>query len=161
MAEDSVPAFPEDTDSFLDDIPESANTAPYVTTFAALAQLLVPVIGGVIAQVATGIDQHYNQQRNERLFRRFGKLVGDLEESALKKDYLKSPEGYDIFITAVDMNHRTRSEAKCDLIARILRGALVDFDRGRYSPEEYLNMLEPLTTKETPDSARGTQPDTK
>ena len=48
----------------------------------------------------------------------------------------------------MDESRRTRRKEKRDLYARVLRGAIVDFEQGRYSAEEYLYLISDLTLEE-------------
>jgi hypothetical protein len=83
------------------------------------------------------------------LLRLLGKHLEAIDEQAIKKDYFKTPEGFDLLIKALDESRKTRSEEKRDLIARILAGAAsTESEHGAYSPEEYLNIIATLTVKE-------------
>jgi hypothetical protein len=124
---------------------ERLNQDPYLlATISA-----VPVVGGSITQVLTGIGQQIVQERNKRLFEQLTEHMATVEEQAIKRDYLKTPEGFDLLIKALDESRRTRSEAKRDLIARILAGATSTVTgQSEYSPEEYLSIVASLTPRE-------------
>jgi hypothetical protein len=53
-----------------------------------------------------------------------------------------------LLIRALGESRKTRSEEKRGLIARILRGAVIDYEQGTYSPEEYLSLISDLTVQE-------------
>ncbi len=71
-----------------------------------------------------------------------------LEEQAVRKDYFQTPEGFDLLTKALDESRRTRSKEKRDLYARILKGAIADFEQKEYSAEEYHHLVADLTPKE-------------
>lgn len=73
--------------------------------------------------------------------------MANVDEQAIKRKYFEAPEGVDLLIKAMDESCRTRSDAKRDLIARILRGALVDGE-SEYSPGEYLTLISDLAPQE-------------
>jgi hypothetical protein len=75
------------------------------------------------------------------------KDLATVDEQSIRRDYFETPEGFDLLIKAMDESRRTRSDDERDLIARILRGALIDHE-DEYSPEEYLNLLSDLTVQE-------------
>lgn len=49
---------------------------------------------------------------------------------------------------ALDESRRTRSRLKKELHAQILKGAILDFEKGEYSSEEYLYLISDLTEQE-------------
>lgn len=123
---------------------ERLNQDPY--PLAAITA--IPYIGGSITQVITGIGREIAQERNRRLFQQLSGHLEALGERAIKKDYFETPEGFDLLVKALDESRRTRSKEKCHLIARVLRGAVVNRDQTNYSPEEYLYLVSGLTPQE-------------
>jgi hypothetical protein len=95
----------------------------------------------------TGIGQQIVQERNAKLFEQLTKHLADVDEQSIRRDYFETPEGFDRLMKAMDESRRTRSDEKRNLIARILRGALIDGE-SEYSPEEYLNLISDLTPQE-------------
>ena len=71
-----------------------------------------------------------------------------LKEHSASKTYFATEEGHDMLLLALDEARRTRSTEKKELYARILKGAVLDFERREYSPEEYLHLIADLTEKE-------------
>lgn len=67
---------------------------------------------------------------------------------AIRKGYFGTPEGYDLLIKALDESHKTSSKEKRELNARILRGAIIDFEQKKYAAEEYLHLISDLTLQE-------------
>lgn len=109
----------------------------------------VPIVGGSIAQLLSGMGQDIIQERNKKLFEQLADQIEVFGEQTIKKDYFETPEGFDLLIKVLETSSRTRSEKKRTLIARILAGASsADAERGEYSPEEYLNIVADLTDKE-------------
>jgi len=109
----------------------------------------MPVAGGSITQVLTGIGQQIVQERNERLFEQVSEHLATIDKEAIRRNYFETPEGFDLLIKALDESRKTRSDEKRDLIARILAGATsTDAGNGGYSPEECLNVVADLTEKE-------------
>src|SRR5215204_3566296 len=122
---------------------ERLNQDPYLLATVSA----VPIIGGSITQVLTGIGQQIVQKRNAKLFEQLSEHLAEVDEQSIRRDYFETPEGFDLLIKAMDESRRTRSDEKRDLIVRILRGALIDHE-GEYSPEEYLNLISDLTVQE-------------
>lgn len=110
---------------------ERLNQDPYLLATVSA----VPIIGGSITQVLTGIGQQIVQKRNAKLFEQLSEHLASVDEQSIRRDYFETPEGIDLLIKAMDESCRTRSDEKRDLIARILRGALTK-EKGEYSPEE-------------------------
>lgn len=110
---------------------------------------VIPILGGSIAQLLSGMGQEIVKERNRKLFEQLSEEIKVFGEQTITKDYFETPEGFDEFIKALETSSRTRSEEKRTLVARILAGAAsADADRGEYSPEEYLNIVADLTDKE-------------
>ncbi len=127
----------------LEGVIERLNQDPYLLA----AITAIPGVGGSITQVLTGIGQQIVQERNNRLFEQLAEHVAMVDKQAIRSDYFETPEGFDLLIKAMDESRKTRSDEKRDLIARILRGALID-GKGEYSAEEYLNLISDLTPQE-------------
>ncbi len=129
---------------------ESLNTALEVIAEEPGLQAILNSIpyGGSLNALLAGKGQRIMQERRDEFLRLLGKHLEAIEKEAIKKDYFETPEGFDLLIKALDESRKTRSEEKRDLIARVLRGAVVDFERGSYSPEEYLYLLSDLTVQE-------------
>ena len=95
-----------------------------------------------------GRGERIGKERLEEFLTLLAGELKTLETQAVRKDYFETPEGYDLLIKALDEARKTRSKEKRDLYARILRGAIADFEQGRYSAEEYLYLISDLTLKE-------------
>ena len=125
-------------------IAELANKDPLV-----LASIsAVPYFGSTLATFFSTKWLAIYQERTAALFRKFGEHLNNLDEQTMKQDYFDTAEGIDLLIKAVEQSSRTRGEEKRDLIARILCGAIMDFEESEYSPEEYLYLLSALTVRE-------------
>jgi hypothetical protein len=123
---------------------ERLNQDPYLLA----AITAIPYVGGSITQVLTGIGQQIIQERNSKLLAQLSERLANVDEEAIRQGYFETPEGFDLLIKAMDESRKTRSDNKRDLIARILRGAVLDYERGEYSPEEYLYLVSDLTERE-------------
>jgi hypothetical protein len=123
---------------------ERLNQDPYLLA----AITAIPYVGGSITQVFTGIGQQIVQERNAKLLAQLSERLANVDEEAIRQGYFETPEGFDLLIKAMDESRKTRSDNKRDLIARILRGAVLDYERGEYSPEEYLYLVSDLTERE-------------
>jgi hypothetical protein len=124
---------------------ERLNQDPYLLAVITA----IPGVGGSITQLLTGIGQQIVQERNAKLFEQLSEHLATVDERTIRKDYFKTPEGFDLLIKAMDESRRTRSDEKRDLIARILSGATsTDAGQGQYSPEEYLSIVASLTSRE-------------
>jgi hypothetical protein len=123
---------------------ERLNQDPYLLA----AITAIPYVGGSITQVLTGIGQQIVQERNAKLLAQLSERLANVDEEAIRQGYFETPEGFDLLIKAMDESRKTRSDNKRDLIARILRGAVLDYERGEYSPEEYLYLVSDLTERE-------------
>jgi hypothetical protein len=135
----------EQSSSRIEGAIERLNQDPYLMSVITA----VPVVGGSITQVLTGIGQQIVQERNAKMFEQLKEHLATVQEQSIRSDYFETPEGFDLLIKALDESRRTRSDDKRDLIARILSGAAsADAERGEYSPEEYLNIVADLTVKE-------------
>jgi predicted transcriptional regulator len=108
----------------------------------------VPYFGGVLATFFSAKWLEIYQERTKALFEQLAEHLNNVDEQAVRRDYFDTPEGMDLLIRAVEESSKTRSDNKRDLIARILRGAVLDYERGEYSPEEYLNLISDLTERE-------------
>jgi len=97
----------------------------------------VPLVGDSLTEIAVGKGQQIIEARREEFLQLLAEHLASLEEQAVRKDYFQTPEGFDLLIKALDEAHKTRSKEKRDLYARILRGAIVDFEQNKYSAEEY------------------------
>lgn len=71
-----------------------------------------------------------------------------LEGQVIRKDYFATEEGHDLLVKALEEARKTRSRDKREHYARILAGAVLDFERREYSPEEYLHLLSDLTERD-------------
>ena len=118
----------------------------------ALAQIigagLPGPFGAVLATWGIGqIDQIGKQRLREQLIL-LAEQLQSLENRAVRLDYFETGEGHDMLIKVLDEARRTRSRLKKELYARILKGAIVDFEPREYSSEEYLYLISDLTEKE-------------
>lgn len=71
-----------------------------------------------------------------------------VKEDSIDQEFLTSETFIDLVLNAVDTAARTRDREKIRLVAQILRGAIVEGERGDYSPEEYLHLISDLTPQE-------------
>ncbi len=108
----------------------------------------IPLVGDSLTAIAAGKGQQIIEARRDEFLQLLAEHLAMLEEQAVRKDYFQTPEGFDLLIKALDEARKTRSKEKKDLYARILRGAIVDLEQGRYSAEEYLYLISDLTIKE-------------
>lgn len=108
----------------------------------------IPLVGDSLTEIAAGKGQQIIEARRDEFLQLLAEHLAMLEEQAVRKDYFQTPEGFDLLIKALDEARKTRSKEKKDLYARILRGAIVDLEQGRYSAEEYLYLISDLTIKE-------------
>ena len=108
----------------------------------------IPLVGDSLTELAASKGQQIMEARRDEFLQLLAEHLAALEEQAVRKDYFQTPEGFDLLIKALDESRRTRSKEKRDLYARILRGAIVDFEHGGYSAEEYLRLSCDLTLKE-------------
>jgi len=105
-------------------------------------------ISGVLSQWVVGRGDKIGKERLEEFLILLAKELKTLEGQAVKKDYFDTPEGYDLLIKALDEARKTRSKEKRELYARILKGAVIDFEQKKYSAEEYLHLIADLTLNE-------------
>ncbi len=108
----------------------------------------IPLVGDSLTEIAAGKGQQIIEARRDEFLQLLAEHLATLEKQAIRKDYFQTPEGFDLLIKALDESRRTRSKEKRDIYARILRGAIVDFEQGRNSAEEYLYLISDLTLKE-------------
>jgi hypothetical protein len=108
----------------------------------------VPYFGGVLATFFSAKWLEIYQERTKVLFEQFTEHLNNLDEQAIRRDYFDTPEGMDLLIRAVEESSKTRNDDKRDLITRVLRGAVLNYGRGEYSPEEYLYLISNLTVQE-------------
>ncbi|MCA1716072.1 MAG: hypothetical protein LC781_04145, partial [Actinobacteria bacterium] len=108
----------------------------------------MPLVGDSLTELAAGKGQQIIEARRDEFLQLLAQHLATLEEAAVRKDYFQTPEGFDLLVKALDEARKTRSKEKRDIYARILRGAIVDFEQGRYSAEEYLYLISDLTLKE-------------
>jgi hypothetical protein len=108
----------------------------------------IPLVGDSLTEIAAGKGQQIIEARRDEFLQLLAEHLATLEKQAIRKDYFQTPEGFDLLIKALDESRRTRSEEKRDINASILRGAIVDFEQGRYSAEEYTYLISDLTLKE-------------
>jgi hypothetical protein len=86
----------ENTPSRVEASIERLNQDPYLLA----AITAVPVVGGSITQVLTGIGQQIVQERNARLFEQLSEHLANVDEQAIKRNYFETPEGFDLLIKA-------------------------------------------------------------
>lgn len=108
----------------------------------------IPLVGDSLTEIAAGKGQQIIEARRDEFLELLAEHLATLKDQAVRKDYFQTPEGFDLLIKALDEARRTRSKEKRDFYARILSGAIVDFEQGRYSAEEYLYLISDLTLKE-------------
>ncbi len=108
----------------------------------------IPLVGDSLTEIAAGKGQQIIEARRDEFLQLLAEHLATLKDQAVRKDYFQTSEGFDLLIKALDEARRTRSKEKRDLYARVLRGAIVDFEQGRYSVEEYLYLISDLTLKE-------------
>jgi hypothetical protein len=109
---------------------------------------LIPVVGGALSELYGGRGSRILEERRDDFLRSLSEKMQDLADRAIKEGYFETEKGADVFRKAFEEALRTRSEAKRDLYARILRGAVLDYGYEEYSPEEYLHVISDLTEQE-------------
>lgn len=140
MAENEQPTFRESLDTALEVMAED----PYLR----ILLKRVPLFGDSLVEIAAGKGQQIAQERRDEFLELLAERFVDLEGLALRKDYFETPEGIDMLVKALDESRKTRSRKKREMYARILKGAILDFERREYSSEEYLHLVADLTEKE-------------
>lgn len=108
----------------------------------------IPLVGDSLTEIAAGKGQQIIEARRDEFLGLLAEHIAAVEEQAIRSDYFQTPEGLDLLFKALDESRKTRSREKRDLYARVLSGAIVDFERREYSPEEYLNLISDLTLLE-------------
>ena len=140
MTENEQPTFKESLDTALEVIAED----PYLR----ILLKRIPLVGDSLTEIVACKGQQIMQERRDEFLELLAERLVDLEGLAVRKDYFETPEGFDLLIKALDESRKTRSREKRELYARILKGALLDFERREYSSEEYLHLIADLTEKE-------------
>jgi hypothetical protein len=108
----------------------------------------IPLVGDSLTELAAGKGQQIIEARRDEFLQLLAEHIATLEGQAVRKNYFQTPEGFDLLVKALDEARKTRSKEKRDLYARILRGAIVDFEQKKYSAEEYLYLISDLTLQE-------------
>jgi hypothetical protein len=108
----------------------------------------MPLVGDSLTELAAGKGQQIIEARRDEFLRLLAEHLATLEEATVRKDYFQTPEGFDLLVKALDEARKTRSKEKRDLYARILKGAIVDFEQKKYSAEEYFHLISDLTPQE-------------
>src|SRR4028118_1234953 len=98
----------ESSSSRIEGAIERLNKDPYLLALITA----IPGVGGSITQVLTGIGQQIVEERNAKLFKQLSEHLADIEEQSIRRDYFETPEGFDLFIKAMDASRRTRSDEK-------------------------------------------------
>ncbi len=129
---------------------ESLNTALEVIAEEPGLQAILNLIpyGGSLNELLAGKGQRIIEERRNAFLRLLFTRLEALDEETIRKDYFQTDEGFDLLFKALDEARKTRSEEKRDLIVRILCSAMLDFERGSYSPEEYLYLISDLTVQD-------------
>jgi len=115
-------------------------------TLAAIST--IPYFGSTIATFYSSKWLAKYRERTDLLFRQFEEYLDSLDERTINKGYFDTDEGFDLLYGAIEQSAKTRSEDKRELIARILRGAVVEFAQENHSPEDYLYLISDLTVRE-------------
>ncbi len=89
----------------------------------------IPLVGDSLTEIAAGKGQQLIEARRDEFLQLLAEHLAALKDQAVRKDYFQTPEGFDLLIKALDEARRTRSKEKRDLYARILKGAIVDFEQ--------------------------------
>jgi hypothetical protein len=108
----------------------------------------IPLVGDSLTELAAGKGQQIIEARRDEFLQLLAQHLATLEQLTVRKDYFLTPEGFDLLIKALDEARKTRSKEKRDLYARILKGAIIDFEQKEYSTEEYLYLISDLTPQE-------------
>jgi len=107
-----------------------------------------PKIGGGIDMIIATEGQKATKKRSFKLIDEMKQRMEQHEEEASNKEYLASDEFIDLVIKAFDSAAKTRNEEKIRLYARILTESTVRDKQETYFPEEYLNVLAGLTSRQ-------------
>lgn len=119
-----------------------------VFSFLNIAANEVPILGSVLTELRSSRMQHYMEGRIADLAEALRGEMQAVEEGVIDKEYLNSEAFFDLLLQAVDTAARTRDRRKIELVAQILRGAILQGAEGEYSPEEYLRLVSDLTVTE-------------
>ena len=123
--ENQTPSFRES----LDTTGEIFSDSP---TLKALAQAfgvsLAGPFGAILATWGIGRIDQIGKQRLREQFALLAEQLKTLEGRAVRRDYFETGEGHDMLFKVCDEARRTRSRLKKELYARILKGAILDFE---------------------------------
>lgn len=119
-----------------------------VFAFLNIAANEVPLLGGALNELRSYKMQRYMEERIADLAEALKREMSEVEEGAIDHDYLNSEAFFDLVLQAVDTAARTRNRHKIELVAQILRGAIVQGESGGYSAEEYLHLVSDLTERD-------------
>jgi len=125
------------------------------TLAAAIGAGLDAAVSGSPAPFGTALStwlvaraDEIEKRRMEEQFVLLLEQLGNLEGLAVRKDFFETGEGRDMLFKAVDEARKTRSRLKKEIFAKILKGAILDFENREYSSEEYLYLISDLTEQE-------------
>jgi hypothetical protein len=125
------------------------------TLIAAIGASVDAAVSGSPAPFGTALStwvvaraDEIEKRRMEEQFALLLEQLKTLEGRVVRRDFFETEEGRDMLIKALDEARRTRSRLKKELYARILKGAILDFEKREYSSEEYLYLIADLTEQE-------------
>ena len=125
------------------------------TLLSAIGASIDAAISGSPAPFGTALSMwvvaradEIEKRRIEEQFVLLLQQLQTLEGQVVRRDFFETEEGRDMLIKVLDEGRRTRSRLKKELYARILKGAILDFEKREYSSEEYLYLTSDLTERE-------------
>ena len=150
--EKRTPSFSESLENSGEILAES----PTLKTLAvAIGASLDAVVSGSPAPFGTALStwlvaraDEIEKRRMEEQFVLLLEQLRNLEGLAVRKDFFETEEGHDMLYKALDEARKTRSRLKKEIFAKILKGAILDFENREYSSEEYLYVIPDLTERE-------------
>ena len=114
----------------------------------AIAASPIPWLGAIVNEMKAVRWQRIAERRLRVLEDKFDLRMRGVPKEAVDWAYVDSEAFFDLVREAVEAVLRTRHEAKIDMVARVLRGAVLREARAAYSPEEYMRLVADLTNTE-------------
>lgn len=108
----------------------------------------IPIVGSVFNELRSYQARTVLEARVKTLAQNLREELQQVKEELIDENYLKSEMFFDSLLKATEIAERTRDKRKIELVAQILRGAIVGSEREQYSAEEYLYLMSDLTSQE-------------
>lgn len=105
----------------------------------------IPYIGSSIDVILSTEAQKIIQQRLNFLLEQLKRDISELKEKDIDNDYLQSEEFFDLLIKTLESAAKTRHREKIKIYSKILRNSLIEKNRQKNDPEEYLSALSELS----------------